>query len=343
MAHNLSSYIDAQGVSRTCCMSLRESPWHKLGQVIQQPVGSSEAIKLAGLDWNVEARGLYTDGLLPVPEHRAIVRTDNSAVLGVVKGGYQTVQNHEIFSWFDSLAGAPSIVYETAGALGAGETVWILAKMPDEIRIGNDLTETYMLVYTGHAGNRLLTIAPTGVRVVCQNTLRLAASQIRNSRGKRPLEAGFAIRHTSGIRRALDDVAIAYGKTKASINATRDVYTYLAKVPLTEPMITAMLAQAFKRDSAEIGSEADRAVAMRKAREERIRTILASPTCTGEGVNGSAFALLNAVTEYTDFARPTRTREGQAAGAQRFASAHWGSGAAIKEAAWDAILDLAKA
>jgi len=337
MAHNLSTYTDENGSTRHCMLSLRESPWHQLGQRIETPVGSSEAIKLAGLDWTVEKRGLYTDGLQPVPDHRAVIRTDTNAVLGIVKESYQQVQNHQLFAWMDSLAGAAPIVYETAGALGLGETIWILARMPDEIRIGKDLTQTYMLLYSGHAGNKNIVCAPTGVRVVCQNTLRLATARIAGSRSKSPLEAGFRIRHTAGVRRALEDVAAAYTKTKASIDVTRHAYEHLARAPITEKMIATVLDQSFKRDAG-APSEADRAAGMRKAREDRVRMILASPTCTGEGVNGSAFALLNALTEYVDFARPTRTRDGQASGTQRFASAHWGSGAAIKEAAWEAIM-----
>jgi phage/plasmid-like protein (TIGR03299 family) len=339
MAHNLSTFTDASGVQRHCLLSLRENPWHKLGQVIEQPVGSSKAITIAGLDWDVEKRGLYTDGLQPVPEHRAAIRTDTKAVLGIVKESYQPVQNRQLFAWMDSLAGAAPIVYETAGALGLGETVWILARMPDEIRIGKDLTQTYLLLYSGHAANKNIVCAPTGVRVICQNTLRLAAARILNSRSKRPLEAGFRIRHTSGVQRALDDVAAAYGRTKASIDATRQAYEHLSRIPITESMISTVLEQSFKRDPL-APSEADRAAAMRKAREERIRAILASPTCTGESVSGTAFALLNSITEYVDFARPTRTRDGQTTGTQRFASAHWGSGAVIKEAAWEAIMEV---
>jgi phage/plasmid-like protein (TIGR03299 family) len=342
MSHNLSTFTDERGNTKHCMLSLRESPWHQLGQRIEQPVGSSEAIKLAGLDWSVSMQGIYTTDMLAVPEHRAVVRSDTNAVLGIVKDSYQPVQNRELFAWFDSLSGTAPIVYETAGALGKGETVWILAKMPDEIRVGHDLTQCFMLLYSGHAANRLLTIAPTGVRVVCANTLRLAVADIRANRRKRRLEAGYRIRHTAGVRRALDDVAAAYAKTKASIDATRDAYNFLARVPMTEAMVATVLEQAFKRDQL-APSEADRAAAMRKARDERVRAILASPTCTGVGVNGTAFALLNAVTEYVDHVRGTRTREGQSTGTQRFASAHFGSGALVKEAAWDAVLEASNA
>ena len=341
MAHNLSTFVDANGATRQCLMSLRENPWHQLGQIVEQPVGSPDAITLAGLDWRVDLHGMYTDQMNPIERYRAAVRSDTKATLGVVKDQFHPVQNAELFAWFDSLS-SQGIVYETAGALGAGETCWILARMPEEIRIGNDLTRTYMLVFNGHGGNRLLTVAPTGIRVVCQNTLRLAAAGIRSQRGKRQLEAGFRIRHTNGVHAALADVAAAYTKTRASIVATRDAYQHLARTPMTEAMITAVLERSFRRDTVAV-SEADRAAAMRRAREERIRCILASPTCTGDGVNGTALALLHSLSEYVDHFRQTRTKEGQATCTQRFASAHWGSGASIKEAAWDAIIELANA
>jgi len=340
MSHNLSTFVGADGARRHCFFSLRENPWHQQGQIIQQPVGSPEAIRLAGLDWQVGLQGLYTDAMHPVEHFRAAVRSDTNATLGIVKDQFQIVQNTALFAWFDSLA-SEGVVYETAGALGAGETVWILARMPGEIRIGHDLTQTFMLVINGHGGNRMLTVAPTGVRVVCQNTLRLAERRI--GRGRSRLEKGYRIRHSSGVKAALEDVAAAYGKTRASIATTQQAYEFLAKVPLTEALTTTVLRQTFRReDPAGVkvaSTEADRAAAIRQAREERIRTILASSTCTGDGVAGSAYALLNAVTEFIDHERGTRTRRGQITAAQRFSSAHFGSGSLLKSAAWESIME----
>ena len=46
MAHNIESMFYT-----------REKPWHGLGTMVQEAPTSSEALRLAGLDWTVEGRG----------------------------------------------------------------------------------------------------------------------------------------------------------------------------------------------------------------------------------------------------------------------------------------------
>ena len=76
---------------------------------------------------------------------------DNNAVLGVVGKDYHIVQNREAFNFFDAIVGGgEGILYETAGALGNGERIFITAKLPDYIRVGNgdDVTEKYIFLTT---------------------------------------------------------------------------------------------------------------------------------------------------------------------------------------------------
>lgn len=41
--------------------SVRERPWHGLGTIVEEAPDSETALKLAGLDWMVEQRQLYTE------------------------------------------------------------------------------------------------------------------------------------------------------------------------------------------------------------------------------------------------------------------------------------------
>src|SRR5690606_9637720 len=101
------------------------------------------ALKFAGLDYTVEKRKLFTydnenqhgnpdtDIIIPeieVPNFYATMRTDNETVLGVVGKDYEVVQNVDAFSFFDAIVGGDGIQYETAGALGNGERIFITAK-----------------------------------------------------------------------------------------------------------------------------------------------------------------------------------------------------------------------
>lgn len=82
---------------------------------------------------------------------------------------YLIVQNAEAFEFFDAIVGnGNGIQYETAGALGNGERIFITAKLPDYIRVGNgdDVVEKYIFLTTSHDGSGSITAAFTPIRIV---------------------------------------------------------------------------------------------------------------------------------------------------------------------------------
>ena len=40
--------------------SVREKPWHGLGTIVMEAPASAEALRLAGLDWNMVQAQVYT-------------------------------------------------------------------------------------------------------------------------------------------------------------------------------------------------------------------------------------------------------------------------------------------
>ena len=196
MAHNI-NFNERTG--RYSFFSVQQKAWHGLGQIVEQYPTSAEAIKHAGLDYEVVKSPLFTKGSdiietvggievgsseLEVPNCFANIRTDNNTVLGVVGKDYHIVQNREAFSFFDAIVGGgEGILYETAGALGKGERIFITAKLPDYIRVGNgdDVTEKYIFLTTSHDGSGSITAAFTPIRIVCQNTLNASLRRDRKS------------------------------------------------------------------------------------------------------------------------------------------------------------------
>lgn len=330
--------------------SRRPNPWQSNGRTLlaEATTDPAAALRQAGLDWTVQRVDLRTaDTLDPVPEFSAIRRSDTNGILGVVGADYEPFQNAAMFDVFTDLAqvdrsdGGLPFTIETAGAFQGGRVVWALAHLPDlGIRIGDDEAKTYLMVSNGHTGNRTLIIAPTTVRVICRNSLRLAEAQARANRRQPGLAGGFVLKHTSGIHVGVADAKAAFAATIQSHATTTTAWRFLARQPMTSRLEAAFMAQVFGKPGPD---ESDRARALRKSREDRLAAILASPTSQVRGTKDTAFSLMQAVVEYVDHDRTTRTSEGGDADESRLFSATFGSGAEVKERAWSAALELAGA
>lgn len=173
------------------------TPWHGLGTVVQnEALTAAEALKLGGLDWEVEMAPVFLGNGHPVPNTYAVVRDRDHRVLGTVSGDYTPVQNAECFNFFDAVVSRKEAMYHTAGSLFDGKRIWILAKLPGELRVLNDdVTHKYVLLTTGHDGRHGFVAKTTPVRVVCNNTLTMALNQKSKTEIK--------LRHTSGITAAI--------------------------------------------------------------------------------------------------------------------------------------------
>ena len=165
----------------------REVPWHGQGVSVESAPTSADAIRLAGLDWNVVQEDVYADGV-KAAGWRANIRDTDRKILGIVSDRYRIVQNGEAFAFTDDLIGG-EVRYETAGSLRDGRTVWLLARLPDREIVG-DKTETYLCFTNNHDGTGAIRACMTPVRVVCNNTLNLALSTARRS---------WSVKHTGNI------------------------------------------------------------------------------------------------------------------------------------------------
>jgi phage/plasmid-like protein (TIGR03299 family) len=246
MAHNL-FYNEQTG--KHSFFSVKEKAWHGLGQVVEDYPTSAEAIRYAGLDYTVEKRPLFTNSLpnelnemgesidfpkINVPNYFATVRTDNSSVLGVVGKDYEVVQNADAFQFFDAIVGGETgIKYETAGALGKGERIFITAKLPDFIKVGKqDLIEQYLFLTTSHDGFGSITAAFTPIRIVCNNTLNAA---LRNH------TTAIKIRHTASANDRLKQAHTLMGISHKMGEELQELFNYWTNVRITDKQVKKLI------------------------------------------------------------------------------------------------------
>ena len=309
MAHNL-NFNERTG--RYSFFSVQEKAWHGLGQIVTDYPTSAQAINHAGLDYEVTKSPLYTkasniidptDNLelgnneVNVPNYFATIRTDNNTVLGVVGKDYHIVQNREAFSFFDSIVGGTDgILYETAGALGNGERIFITAKLPDYIRVGNgdDVTEKYIFLTTSHDGSGSITAAFTPVRIVCQNTLNASLRNMSNV---------VRIRHTSGAKQRLENAHKVMGLANEFSNQLEDIFNNWAKVKVADNEIKKMIQFALcpNRETLQhlkAGNDDEISTVFKNTVEDAFAYAMTSDSQQMNTTKGTLFGAYNAVTGY---------------------------------------------
>src|SRR3954467_5148747 len=106
-------------------------PWHGLGTPLTEAdlYDWQSASKKAGLDWEVELVPLQTADTQAKVENKAVRRTSDGRILGVVGPRYHPLQNKDAFAWFDPFLQAKEAALHTAGSLRQGSRVWVLAKL----------------------------------------------------------------------------------------------------------------------------------------------------------------------------------------------------------------------
>lgn len=158
----------------------REKPWHGLGKKVEEAPTSADALRLAGLDWEVVQENIFTGTGKSVPGYKVNIRDSDRRVLGVVSDRYKIIQNREAFAFTDTLLG-DGVRYETAGSLQDGRRVWLLARMPREYIIAGERISPYLVFSNSHDGSGAVRVALTPIRVVCNNTLNLALDTANRS------------------------------------------------------------------------------------------------------------------------------------------------------------------
>lgn len=282
--------------------TLRVPAWHGLGVVLDAPLPPLEFQTAAGLEWTVSLEPLAfnmieTDGL---ESFRAVVRSDSRKALGVVGDGYAPVQNTEMFQFLHDLREFDlDLNVETAGALGKGEIVWALAKAPAlGFALGSDKVETYLLISNGHAGNRRLTVTPTTIRVVCQNTLAVAMGE---RKGKVGLAHGWDLKHTTGIQDRLAQAKGCLESTFSAVATTREIASRMADKGATFGTVEDIARKVWGEVPAlKDGKGTNKARTIALDRLADLERIWNSPTSNVEGTTGTVWAALNAVTEWCE-------------------------------------------
>ncbi len=311
-------------------MFVQKPAWHGLGEQLNNPPTAEEAIKASGLDWGVKLVDLLTADDKQTVTHKAVRRESDNSVLGVVGPDFEPLQNRDAFGWFDPFITSKGATFESAGSLREGRRVWVLAKLNRDpmLILPGDEVEKYLLLAHGHDGSLSVHAGFTPIRVVCSNTLRMAAEQ-----GDSKL---LRIKHTKNVRESLQEVQSIVDLADVRFEATAEQFRALAKRRIDQKTL---------RKYVDVVWRIPKKVGMAEQEEtvepvaERIHTKVAELFYAGRGteipgVRGSWWAALNAVSEYVQHERGSDH-------VRRLDSTWFGQGAALNQRALNVAVKMA--
>ncbi len=269
----------------------REKPWHGLGIRVEEAPTSADALRLAGLDWEVLQESVYTDMGDKIPGYKANIRSTDRKVLGVVTDRYKVIQNTEAFEFTDELLGS-GVRYETAGALLDGKKVWLLARLPREYIIGGERISPYLVFSNTHDGSGAVRVAITPVRVVCNNTLNLALDTAKRS---------WSMIHTGDIKGKIQEAKDTLFRAEKYMDNLGKEFERLRKIKITDEQVKEYIELL-------LPVEKDATITqlrnVKKLREDMQRRYFDAPDLKDVGNN--AYRFINAVSDFATHAEPLR-------------------------------------
>ncbi|HET7268815.1 MAG TPA: DUF932 domain-containing protein [Oleiagrimonas sp.] len=303
-------------------------PWHGLGTQLQPDQPIEVWRHSAGMDWDIEESEVrYVIGengigtINAFPSQKVLYRSDTKAPLSVVSKRFQVVQPSEVLEFYRDLTEVAGFQLETPGVLKEGRKFWALARTGQSTTLkGHDQVDGYLLLATACDGTLATTAQFTSVRVVCNNTLAIALGN-----------ASSAVKISHRTQFNPNAVKRKLGITVSSWDGFVSRIKTLAEYPVDPDSVDGLLQRIFTYPVPGQNHEA--------VNQQAIKTARMLYDGNGKGAlmrssRNTAWGVLNCVTEFVDHHRRARSDD------HRRDAAWFGSGAQLKQKAWDEITKL---
>jgi len=306
-----------------------DTPWHGLGNRLTEKQSIDVWAHEAGMDWKINETPVrfsaqhWSGGemLNSFADQKVLYRSDTLDALSVVSKRYKVVQPMDILEFYRDLTEQSGFELETAGVLKGGRKLWALARTGQSLLLkGKDVTNGYVLLATACDGTLATTAQLTSVRVVCNNTLAVALGQGSGA---------VKVPHST----TFDPIAVKQqlGLSVSDWEMFKSQLTALSGRKVKDSETNKYLVQVFSDPYASKDAPPINERAMNRALELFQGHGRGSRLASSQG---TAFGLLNAVTEFVDHERRARSTD------HRLDSAWFGQGAALKQKAMQTALAL---
>lgn len=291
MAHNLDN------TTGSAAMAFRHDlPWHGLGANMNDRPNATDAewMEASKTNYVVGLTNLYNaTGQQILTNRRVMARMDTGHVFDtniLLSDHYKPIQNADVLQFARELTkNDRSVKIETIGALGTGETFWLLLDI-GQFDVKKDEMKKFLLLTNNHNGKQCFRGLSTSVRVVCQNTLRLAMGS-----GK---DDGFAIRHKGNLQDNLQEAQRIMGFALTEYDQFKEAAEAMAAKQIKSKDVDTILKMVFPDPEAKAdGTPTDNTNAVNE--RTKVKELFEKGRGNDrEGIKGTVWALLNGVTDY---------------------------------------------
>jgi phage/plasmid-like protein (TIGR03299 family) len=299
-----------------------QTPWHKLGQELEEGASIEQWQIAAGMDWSIERSPVRfnAQGNDQIYSGQSVLyRSDDNKPLSVVSNRYKPVQPREVLGFFRDLVAENGFKIHTAGTLMGGKRMWALAETGKfgEVCKGDGIGG-FLLLSTSCDKTLATTARFTTVRVVCNNTLTAAVNRDVNQVSFSHIQQFDHVAVKAQLGNAVEsfgsfmEMAKVLQKAKLSAQEAKEFVGFLVStsVQLADEEYDVTTNRAYKKILALFNEEAKGI----------------------ELVGHTKWGMVNAVTEYYDHFNPTRSDDA------RLNSAWFGAGERAKNQALDLLL-----
>jgi phage/plasmid-like protein (TIGR03299 family) len=283
-------------------VSYGQPAWHNLGKVVDSALTAEDCIKYANLDYEVDKTTIHaqidvaeSEGIggriyKQVPERYATYRTDTNEVLGIVGQRYEIVQNKDAFTFFDAIIDSKEAIFETAGALGKGERIFVTAKLPDDFLVAGEPCNKYIILTNSHNGTSSIIAGFTSIRVVCSNTLQAALKGIQNK---------VSIEHRIGAKDRLSEAYKVMNIASKYMQEVEEIFNQMAKRKIQDEQLKAYIKEVmrneYKLGDKEIEEESTR---FKNQVNSIYEFALSHPTQQTNAARGTLWGAYNSISGY---------------------------------------------
>lgn len=277
---------------------------------------AEEALEHYKMGWVAEEHEIMTNSGIDIPKHKAIVRNDNKAVIGIVGKDYQPIQNNVAFAMFDVLCKKHGAKYVKAMEINNGSRTCLQARLlTGEVKKG-DIVENRITIFNSFDGSHGFSIFSTPYRLVCLNGMKSAV---------RAQEIKFNIRHTKNAQNKYEEAFKIFHLAQEDFKDFIVKQKKLAEIMVDKATVLNLIKQTFevKEEDNYSASTANKMNTVYRLFHE------------GKGNHGqSLYDFTNGVTEFVDhFSKDNEDR--------REVYALVGGGAKLKERALESAYQFA--